>query len=173
MKPIISLIVAASENNVIGKNNQLLWYLPADLKYFKEQTVGKPVIMGRKTFDSIIEAIGKPLPNRQNIVITRKDDFLHENVLRAEDITQAIQLAGNVPEMMIIGGESIYEQVLPFTDKIYLTRVHHVFEGDVFFPILDDAEWQIVEEDKHSADDKNEYSYTFIVYKKLNLCYQK
>lgn len=167
MKPIISLIVAVSENNVIGKNNQLLWHLPADLKYFKEQTLGKPVIMGRKTFDSIIKSIGKPLSNRQNIVITRKDDFSYDNVLRAKDLTQAIQLAGDVSEIMIIGGGSIYEQALPFADKIYLTRVHHIFEGDVFFPVLNDSEWQKIEEEKHGANDKNMYAYTFIVYKRL------
>ena len=169
MKPIISLIAAASENNIIGKNNQLLWYLPSDLKYFKDQTAGKPVIMGRKTFDSIIQTLGRPLPNRQNIVITRNDDFSYENVLKTNNLVEAIQLAGEVPEIMIIGGGSIYEQALPVADKIYLTRVHHVFEGDVFFPTLNEAEWQKIKEDKYAADDKNEYSYTFIVYKKLIL----
>lgn len=166
MKPIISLIVAVSENNVIGKNNQLLWHLPADLKYFKEKTSGKPVIMGRKTFESIIQAIGHPLPNRQNIVITRNKDFLFENIYSANNIAEAIQFAGEVPEIMIIGGESIFNQSLSCADKIYLTRIHHSFDGDVFFPELEDSIWQKTNEEKHQADEKNPYSYTFLIYKK-------
>ncbi len=164
MKPCISLIVAVSENNAIGKNNQLLWHLPGDLKYFKEQTVDKPVIMGRKTFDSIISAIGRPLPNRQNIVVTGNKNFFYEGAMSANTLSEAIQLAGQVPEIMIIGGSSIYEQALPIANKIYLTRVHQVFEGDVFFPQLDGNVWQIVKEERHEADEKNAYAYTFMVY---------
>lgn len=167
MKPVISLIVAASENNVIGKNNQLIWHLPEDLKYFKEQTSGKPVIMGRKTFESIIQAVGRPLPNRQNIVITRDANFHYESVLCAKDLPEAIRLAGNVLEIMIIGGGSIYAQAVPLVDKIYLTRVHHIVDGDVFFPKLDLNQWSVIKEEAHPADEKNIYSYTFITYTKI------
>lgn len=161
---MISLIVAVSENNVIGKNNQLAWHLPADLRYFKEKTTGKPVIMGRKTFDSIVEAVGRPLPQRQNIVITRNSDFCYESVFRAANLSEAITLAGDVPEIMILGGSMIFEQALPIADRVYLTRIHHTFEGDVFFPPLDLNSWQLEKEDHHKADEKNAYDYTFQVY---------
>lgn len=162
---MISLIVAVSENNLIGRNNQLIWHLPADLRYFKEKTLGKPIIMGRKTFESI----GRPLPQRQNIVITRDIHFHYESVISAENLPKAIELAGNTPEIMILGGGSIYEQALPLADKIYLTRIHHIFEsfaGDVFFPKLDPNVWHLKCEEKHEADEKNVYDYTFQEYMK-------
>lgn len=163
IKPILSLIVAASENNAIGKNNQLLWHMPADFRYFKEKTLGKPIIMGRKTFESI----GRPLPHRQNIVITRDTHFHCESVLCAHSLPEAIQLAGNVPEIMILGGGNIFEQALPLADKVYLTRIHHTFEGDVFFPELDEREWRLIEEEHHTKDEKNSYDYTFSIFGRL------
>ncbi len=164
MKPIISLIAAASENDVIGKNNQLIWHLPNDLKYFQDQTAGKPVIMGRKTFDAIISEIGKPLPKRQNIVMTRDESFYAEGVLIANNLQDAIQLAGNVPEIMIIGGGYIYTEALAIADKIQLTRVHHVFEGDAFFPKIDTMQWELHTEERHEVDENHAYAYTFMIY---------
>lgn len=160
MKPIISLVVAESENHVIGKDNQLIWHLPNDLRHFKEKTLGKPVIMGRKTFESI----GRPLPERQNIVISRDVYFSHPGILRVGSLAEAIQQAGQVSEIMIIGGGSIYEQALPIADKIYLTRVLHTFEGDVFFPAIDLNVWQLISEEKHDKDEKHAYNYVFFEY---------
>ncbi len=184
-KTTISLIVAVAENNVIGNNNQLIWHLPADLRYFKEKTLNKPVIMGRKTFESIVAAIGKPLPQRKNIVITRDPDFSYESdsVLCAHSLPEAIKFAENLNpenntknptnasgttefEIMILGGSSIYEQALALglIDRIYLTRVHHAFEGDAFFPVLNADLWRLDSEEKHYKDEKNAYDYTFQVY---------
>ena len=166
--PLISLIAAASENGVIGKNNQLPWHLPDDFQYFKDQTLNKPIIMGRKTFESM----GKPLPKRQNIVISRDEKFFSAHspstdVFCAKTLTQAILLAGNVPEIIIIGGGVIYEQALPMADRIYLTRVHHVVEGDVFFPELDLTQWSVIKETYHPADEKNVYACTYFIYERL------
>ena len=164
---MISLIVAVAENQVIGKNNQLIWHLPADLQYFKEKTLGKPVIMGRKTFDSILKILGKPLPKRQNIVITSHSHVDGESVWYTDNVAHAIELAGNSPEIMVIGGSSIYEQALPLADKIYLTRVHHTFEGDVFFPVLASDVWQLDKEEHHRRDEKNKYDYSFQEYSRI------
>lgn len=160
---MISLIVAVSKNNVIGKNNQLLWHLPNDFRYFKEKTLGKPIVMGRKTFESI----GRPLPGRQNIAITRDENFHHTSVQRAGSLSEAIQLAGDVPEIMILGGGSIYEQALPIAGRVYLTRVHAVLDGDVFFPDLDFARWHLDSEEKHVKDEKHAFNYTFEVYTRI------
>ena len=158
-------MVAYDKHFGIGANNDLLWQrnLPADLKHFKDVTTGGAIIMGRNTYDSI----GKPLPNRQNIVITRSSDFSYESVFRAKDLSDAVKLAGDVPEIMIIGGGSIYEQAIPIVDKIYLTRVHHAFEGDVFFPKFDLSQWSVFSEEKHIADKKSLFDYSFIIYVKI------
>lgn len=157
----ISLIVAATENNAIGKNNQLIWHLPNDMRYFREKTLGKPIIMGRKTFESI----GRALPQRQNIVITHDVHFSHPLVQRAGSLLEAIQLAENT-EIMIIGGASIYQAALPLANKIYLTRVHTILDGDAFFPTLDPTEWYLAQEDCHTHDDKHLYDYTFQIFKR-------
>ncbi len=156
---IISLIVAATENNAIGKNNQLLWHLPNDLKFFKNTTWGMPVIMGRKTFESV----NKPLPGRFNIVITRQPDWKAEEVEVASDLEDALKKAGetNCKEAFIIGGGEIYNQAFPIAGKIYLTRVHAVLEGDTFFPSLDEQQWQLVSELDFETDDKHLYPYSF------------
>lgn len=164
----LSLIVAAAQNNVIGRNNQLPWHLPQDLKYFKSVTLGKPIIMGRKTFDSI----GKPLPGRTNIVITRQSDWQHGGVLVAASVPDAIALAAQlrnaqgqaVDEVMVIGGAEIYRGALPLADRVYLTRVHADVEGDAFFAELPIAEWKLVSEVAGDADANLRHS--FLVFEK-------
>lgn len=141
---ITSLIVAVADNGVIGSNNQLPWRISADLKYFKQVTLGKPIIMGRLTFESI----GKPLPGRTNIVMTRDTRWQADGVERASDLTEALAIANKIAdasaleEVMIIGGASIYREALPQADRLYLTRVHTQVDGDAFFPELDLSEWR-------------------------------
>lgn len=156
---MISLIVAAAENNAIGKNNQLLWHLPNDLKFFKNTTWGMPVIMGRKTFESV----NKPLPGRFNIVITRQADWKAEGVIVAADLNDALKKAAetNCKEAFIIGGGEIYKQVFEIADKIYLTRVHAIPEGDTFFPAIDESKWQLSSSQDFTADDKHKFAYSF------------
>lgn len=159
----ISLIVATSDNLGIGKNNQLLWHLPNDFKFFKKITSGHTVIMGRKTFESI----GRPLPNRRNIVITRQKGFAFEGVETASSISEAIDLAAGDPEIFIIGGAEIYRQTLPQADRIYLTKVSVKLDADAFFPPIDPEEWQIAEKENHPADEKHAYPYSFIILDRL------
>jgi dihydrofolate reductase len=155
----ISLIVATSTNNAIGKNNQLLWHLPNDLKFFKNTTWGMPVIMGRKTFESV----NKPLPGRINIVITRQEDWKVDNVIVAKDLDDAILKAKetNCKEVYIIGGGEIYEQSFKKANKIYLTRVHTTIDADTFFPAMDDNEWELLTSEDFPADEKHQFSYSF------------
>jgi dihydrofolate reductase len=163
---IISLIAAASENNVIGKNNQLLWHLPNDLKFFKNTTWGMPVIMGRKTFESV----NKPLPGRFNIVITRQEGWHAEGVTTALDLDEALQRATetNCKEVFIVGGGEIYKDTIKKADKIYLTRVHTTIDGDTFFPAIDEKIWQLVFNEDFKADDKHQYAYSFQTWERLN-----
>jgi dihydrofolate reductase len=156
---MISLIVAAAENNSIGKNNQLLWHLPNDLKFFKNTTWGMPVIMGRKTF----EAVNKPLPGRFNIVITRQSGWQADGVIVATDLDDALQKAAetNCKEIFIIGGGEIYRQAFDKAQKIYLTRVHAHIEGDTFFPVIDENRWVLRSVQEFSADEKHAYAYSF------------
>lgn len=161
---ILSLLVAADENNVIGKNNQLPWHLPNDLKYFKNQTWGMPILMGRKTFESI----GKPLQGRKSIVITRNDDWQHEDVKVVHSIDEAIGAARDfaVKEIFVIGGAQIFKTSLPRAHRVYLTRIHHTFEGDVYFPDLPVTEWIRVRSKYCDADEKNLYPHTFEVWER-------
>jgi dihydrofolate reductase len=156
------MIVAAGENNVIGKNNDLPWKLPKDMRYFKQTTSGHPVIMGRKTLDSL----GKPLPNRTNIVITRSKELPFEGIHIASTPQEALKQAAKEPndEVFIIGGGEIFTQTLAITDRVYLTRVHATFNGDAFFPELPDNEWQLTSADPHEPDEKHAYSFTFEVW---------
>lgn len=155
----ISLIVAAAENNAIGKDNQLLWHLPNDLKFFKNTTWGMPVIMGRKTF----EAVNKPLPGRINIVITRQADWKADNVITATDLNDALQKAKatNCNEIFVIGGGEIYKQSMDIADKIYITRVHATLAGDTFFPAIDESMWDQTSLQEFAADEKHQYAYSF------------
>lgn len=159
---MISIIVATAENGVIGKDNQLLWRLSADLKQFRILTTGHSIIMGRKTFESI----GKPLPNRTNIVISRQSDFdFPEGVLKANSLEKAIEIAHNAAgseEVFIIGGGNVYKQALEMTDKIYLTEVKANIEGDAFFPKLNENEWKEISRISHAKDEKNEYDFDFV-----------
>lgn len=155
----LSIIVAVSQNNVIGKNNKLLWHLPKDLKFFKATTMGKPVILGRKTFDSV----GKPLPGRINIVVSRKINLKISGCTVVNSLSLAIKSVENTDEVFIAGGGEIYRQALPIADRIYLTRVLKNFEGDTNFPQLNHSEWKIVSEEKHFADEKHDCDFTFTV----------
>jgi dihydrofolate reductase len=159
-KPLLSLITAMDSNRLIGKNNSLPWHLPADLAFFKQTTLGKPVIMGRKTFVSI----GKALPGRQNIVVTHNADFEAPDCEVASSIDHAVTLSRDTDEVMLIGGASLYEQSIKDADNIYLTLIHHEFAGDTWFPEIDPNVWNPVARDDFSADKKNPFSYSFVKY---------
>lgn len=156
---IISHLVAASENNVIGKDNQIPWHLPNDLAFFKNKSWAMPVIMGRNTYESL----DKPLPGRINIVITTKTDWHREDVMVAHSIDEAIQKAceADCNELFIIGGGEIFKQSMDIVNRIYLTRVHTTIEGDVFYPALDENRWKLISEDPHPGDEKHRFAYTF------------
>ncbi len=158
----ISIIVAVSRNNVIGKDNQLIWKLSADLKRFKALTTGHTIIMGRKTFDSI----GKPLPDRTSIVITRQKDYKIEGCTVVNSLEEALEKAADQEEVFIIGGGAIYKEALAKANKIYYTKVHKEFEGDTFFPVLNFKEWESANRKDCMPDEKNEYAYSFIDYKR-------
>jgi dihydrofolate reductase len=160
----LSLLVAADEGNVIGKDNRLPWYLPNDLKYFKNQTWGMPILMGRKTFESI----GKPLMGRKSIVITRSKAWKHEGVFIVHTIEEAIESATRLgaKEIFVIGGAEIFRTAFPKADRIYLTRIHHRFEGDAYFPDLPEKEWQLMQSRFCEPDEKNAYAHTFQVWQR-------
>ncbi|MFC4354655.1 dihydrofolate reductase [Chryseomicrobium palamuruense] len=137
---MIAFVVAHDKNLVIGKNNQLPWHLPEDLAYFKRVTMGKPMIMGRNTFESI----GRPLPGRQNIVITRNDSYHHKGIHTVQSMEQALKLAKTFhTDIMVIGGASIFNEQLDVADTLFITEIHHTFEGDTFFPRIDLNEWEL------------------------------
>ncbi len=161
----LSLLLAASENGVIGKDNQLPWHLPNDLKYFKNLTWGLPILMGRKTFLSI----GKPLPGRKSIVITRQKTWQHQGVDAVHSVKDAIKKGTNygAKEIFVIGGAEIFRSSLPEADRVYLTRIHQSFEGDVFFPELDKTEWQLTSERFCAKDEKNTYDHTYQVWERI------
>ena len=158
----ITLIVAAAENNAIGKNKKMLWHLPNDFKYFKKNTLEHSVVMGRKTFVSI----GKPLPERRNIILTRDMNYSHEEVDVANSVQEVLNYCRDEREIFIIGGAEIYKQTLPLADKILLTRVHTSIDGDAYFPELLDHEWRLVSAEKHEKDEKHAFDYTFEVYER-------
>jgi len=166
----VSLIVAVSDNGVIGKDNDLIWHLPKDMKFFKETTMGHHVIMGRKNFESIPHKY-RPLPDRTNIIITRQSGYKAEGCIVVNSVEAALEIAKNngENEPFIIGGGQIYEIALEenLVDKIYLTKVHHSFEGDTFFPELN-AEWKETEVIDHKSDKKHEYAYSFLTFEKIN-----
>ncbi len=157
---MITMIAAAAENNALGKNNDLLWHLPDDFKRFKQITSGHYIIMGRKTFESF----PKPLPNRTSVIITRQKYNAPEDCLVAKNLQEALSLCPKNQEIFIIGGGEIYKLALPFADKIELTRVHHSFEADAFFPELDLQEWKLQESVLHPADEKHQYPFTYETY---------
>ena len=155
----ISLIVAKANNNVIGKNNQLIWHLPADLKHFKTITMGHTVVMGRKTYESMM----KPLPGRTNVVITRQENYHPEGVIIKTSLEDALKdLEGG--EVFIIGGGEIFKQAMALANKLYITEIHANFEGDTFFPEINPDEWVKTDIENHLKDEKNPYDYTYITY---------
>ncbi len=163
MSKQLSIIVAIADNYAIGKENQLLWHLSEDLKRFKQLTTHHTIVMGKKTFESLPK---RPLPNRRSIVITKDVCLKFEGCLMANTIDDAIALCDDNAENFIIGGESIYRQFLPVTDKLYLTVVHKDFEADVFFPEIDFSEWDVLEKQENIYDEKAELRYSNFIYKR-------
>lgn len=159
---MLSIIVAVAENNVIGKDNKLIWHLPADLKRFKEITTGHTIIMGRKTFESL----GRVLPNRKHVILCNDMEMNveDENVEVLEDISMLDKYIQDTEEHFIIGGATIYKLLMPKVNKIYLTLIHEKFDGDVYFPEISDDEWKIVDRTAGITDEKNPYNYEFITY---------
>tara|TARA_A100001015_G_scaffold302827_1_gene391540 strand:- start:214 stop:1104 length:891 start_codon:yes stop_codon:yes gene_type:complete len=160
----ITIIVAAAENNVIGNENKLIWHLSDDLKRFKDLTKGHHVIMGRKTFESMPKA----LPNRTNVIITRKKDYIAENAIVVNSLEEALKISSDDPQPFIIGGGEIYKMSMNISDKIELTRVHHDFEGDTIFPDIDNENWIESNRVLKSKDEKHKYDFSFITYNKRN-----
>lgn len=156
---LLSLIAAVAENRVIGVHNQLPWRLPADLKRFRAITWGKPVLMGRKTFESI----GKPLPGRLNVVMTRNTCYRAAECSVVHSLDEAMEISIGHAEMIAIGGASVYEQVLPRAQRMYLTLIHHTFPGDSYFPTVDYGEWRQIERVDCTPDAANPYRYSFVL----------
>ena len=161
----ITIIAAASENNVLGKNNDLIWRIPEDLMRFKKLTTGHAVIMGRKTFESM----SKALPNRRNIIITRNKKFFAENTEICYSIKEALSLVENDPQPFIIGGGEIYLQSMEFANIIELTRVHHDFDGDTFFPEIPNRKWELILKEKISSMTPESLSWSYLRYKRKKL----
>ena len=160
----ISLIFAASENQVVGRDNRLPWHLPADLQFFKRTTMGHPIIMGRKTFESV----GRPLPGRPNIVITRQQGYEREGIMVVSSLSEAIEKAASFKsgEIFITGGSEIFRQAMPLAQRIYLTRIHAVVEGDAYAPELETGQWELLSSEPHPADEKHAYAFTFEVWER-------
>jgi len=160
---ILTLIVAVADNGVIGRQNELPWRLPEDLKRFKALTMGKHIVMGRKTFDSI----GKPLPGRTNIVITRQADLSVPGCVVVDSLSAALTAAGKVDEVMVIGGGEIYRQALPQADRVHLTAVHAAIDGDARFPVLDAQQWREVTREDYPADERHAHAYSFVTLERV------
>jgi len=160
---MISIIVAVAQNGVIGTGNRLPWHLPDDLKRFKALSMAKPIVMGRRTFDSI----GKPLPGRTNIVVSRQPGLAIAGTIVTPSLEAALAAAGAVPEVVVIGGAEIFRQVLPRTDVVHLTRVHARVAGDVMFPELDPGQWRETVVEHHAADERHQYAFTFVTLQRV------
>jgi dihydrofolate reductase len=156
-KPLVSLIVAMTRDGVIGRDNAMPWHLPDDLKHFKALTLGKPMLMGRKTFDSI----GKPLPGRTSLVLTRDPRWTAAGVTVVRSLDDAFKAAAGAPELCVVGGSEIFRMTLPLAQRIHLTRIHASIPGDVRFPAFDESEWREVERTEHPADARHAHSMTF------------
>ncbi len=154
----ISLVVAMSDNGMIGQNNQLLWHLPNDLKHFKALTLNKPIIMGRKTYESI----GKPLPNRQNIILTKARYLQVPGCEIVHSVNDALDVTNDAPEIMVIGGGEIYRLFMPLVSTMHITYVHTTIEGDVSFPEFDLSQWKEVSRENFTKDEKHLYDYSFV-----------
>lgn len=161
---MISLLVAMDQNRLIGRNNQLPWHLPEDLRYFKKTTMGHTIVMGRKTFESI----GKPLPGRENMVMSRNRNFQPEGCVVIHSWEPVMERNSRNPdqEIFVIGGQRLFEQAIAFADRMYITEIDEQFEGDTFFPAFDPSEWQLISKTKGKKDDQNPYDYSFCVYER-------
>ena len=157
---MIVMIAAVAENNALGKDNELVWHLPNDFKRFKELTSGHYIIMGRKTFESF----PKPLPNRTHVIITRQKKYASENCIVVDSLQKAIAICPKDEETFVIGGGEIYTQSIEIADKLDITRVHHTFEADTFFPEIDAKKWTLISEEFHPKDEKHLYDFTFLTY---------
>ncbi len=161
---MISIIAAIGNNSVIGNKNSLPWHLPADLKYFKEMTMGKTIVMGLKTFESVG---GKPLPGRKTIILNNDDNYnVPEGCIVAGSIEELLKITYNDNEIMVCGGASVYRQFLAIADRLYLTFIHHDFEGDAYFPEFDINQWKEIKRIDNKADDKNPYNYSFVIFER-------
>ena len=158
----LSIVVAMDDNHLIGKGNELPWHLPADLVYFKKITTGNSILMGRKTYDSI----GKPLPNRRNIVITRNPDISIPDCEVVDSIEKALSITQDEEEIMVIGGANLFEQLLPEVNKLYITRIEGEFEGETYFPHYDENDWLELSCESHQPDEINKHAYHFITFKR-------
>ncbi|MDD3608786.1 MAG: type 3 dihydrofolate reductase [Halothiobacillaceae bacterium] len=159
----ISLIAALDRHNLIGRDNGLPWYLPADLRRFKQLTLGKPIVMGRRTYESI----GRVLPGRDNIIISRENGYRVEGARVVHGLDEALEAASGAEEVMVIGGANIYFQFLPRADRMYLTLVHGSFEGDAWFPAYNRRDWRLIVEENHPADKENPWPHSFLTYQRL------
>lgn len=162
----ISLIAAAASNRVIGTGGNLPWHLPDDFRYFKAVTTGHPVVMGRRTWMSI----GKPLPGRTNIVMTRRYDYVAEGARVVHSVDEALDAAGEASEIFVIGGGEVYEHFLPAADRVHLTHVDAVVDGDTRFPVLDEEQWELASCEPHSADARHAHAFEFRVYDRRESC---
>lgn len=161
---MITIIAAIGSRNELGKDNDLIWYLPADLRRFKKVTTGNYIIMGRNTYESI----GKPLPNRTTVIITRNKKYTQEGCIVVHSIAEAFEISKEQKQVFVIGGAEIYRQCMQndLADRLDITQVHEQFEADVFFPEIDSKKWEIISREDHEADEKNKFNYSFISYKK-------
>ncbi|MBD7962857.1 dihydrofolate reductase [Fictibacillus norfolkensis] len=157
---MISFVVAMDENRAIGKDNDLPWYLPNDLKHFKNVTMGKPIVMGRKTYESI----GKPLPGRENIVVTRDEHYQAEGTTVVHSVDEVLKKEAE--ELCVIGGTEIFKLFMPVADRLYVTEIHHTFDADTYFPEINRDEWREVSREPGIVDEKNKYPHDFVVYEK-------
>lgn len=162
---MLSIIVAIAKNQVIGKDNQLIWHLPEDLKRFKKLTTGKTIIMGRKTFESL----GRILPNRKHIILTKSLNYKVENeaVEVVHDISEIEKYIASKEENFVIGGGLIYNLLMPYASKLYITKIEEEFEGDTYFPKIEEKEWKIVQEEKGIYNEQNPYQYSYITYERI------
>ena len=163
---MVTIIAAIGLNNALGKNNDLIWHLPSDLKRFKKTTTGYPIIMGRKTFESI----GRPLPNRTNVIVTRNSDYQQEGCETVNGLKEAIDLVSNQENAFIIGGAQIYKQAIEekLADELDITLVQEKFEADVYFPEFDKLDWKLVSREDFQKDEKNPHDYSFLKFKRVN-----
>jgi len=159
----VAIIVAMDKQGLIGRNNDLPWKLSADLKYFRRVTMGKPLVMGRNTHESI----GRPLPGRKNIIVTSNANYHVDGCTVVSSLDQALLACDDAEEVMVMGGASLYEQLLPQADRVYLTHVNAELEGDTWFPQWNKDQWQEISREDHQADEKNQYPYSFVVYDRV------